>query len=207
MISFSLSLLRFSFAIPDLIIKKVGAYEYMTFSMDNYRLIDNSTNQINLIEHDENHPIRKAISISPLNYTLIHTDEGTLNLIKWNADNPSELFPNIEFNQEEFYYSVTCLKTTFLCFISTNEGLIHRFDVRTIETGVVSQFKNMQPMDDLKITDTNLKYMFSMKGNFIYSLDPLTLQIKDSLNFLNEKSSLPKFLSTILSNPLVVVAD
>lgn len=133
-----------------------------------------------------------------------------MSVIKWDGDKDYQIYQEVSIASKIAFKSLTCLETSFLCFASSTDGLLIRFDIRSFEdpTHLTKTFSLPSiPFDKILITDTNLNYMFTISGNSVNYHDPKTLSIISSININSAHSQTPKFISTFSSNPLVIISS
>lgn len=190
-------------------IRSVGRNMFVVAGTDYFHLYDDSLNYLHNVPI-QCYQLSMIATIYPLNYTLgIHIGDKSLTFIKWDGANAPLVINNVEIEGATTFKSVACLDDSTLCFASSISGDLIRFDIRTIEDPLITSNFNLKVTHltnylVLSITDSNLKYLFGIKEEKIYNIDPMTLQIRTSLDILKDGNN-PLRLLSIMSNPVVVV--
>lgn len=188
----------------------VGTSNFAVIGASSIRLLDKDTNQINLISETIGLPVVDWANTYPLNYSLLIESDNSLTYIKWNGTLPYNILQNVVVSSKSTFRAVTCLEYSTLCYISTLDSHLIRFDIRSINEGITSNFTKitLQPgtYEKLTISDLNLKYLFASIYQDIYYLDPLTLLEHNKKKIQSPTLDIRK-IHSFDSNPMMIAVE
>lgn len=145
---------------------RVGKDFFVAVGEKYAHLYDSSLNKLNFASKKDNNKPLEAVTVYPLNYTLILESDKTLTSIKWNGDKDFAKIHDVDIGGFTEFHTLTCLDDSTLCYVNTHDGYMIRFDIRTIhDSKLKDPFFLKTPTanlnyENLMITDTNLNYFY-----------------------------------------------
>lgn len=188
----------------------VGTNHFMVIGDSSITLYDENGALQNTLAESLAYPIKSSSTTFPLNHSLVIDANKEMTFIDWKGTSPYSINQTVSLDSESNFQAVDCLDGSTLCFAYSQSSKVVRFDVRELYSSFLTTATSeavASSINQLKMSDVNLKYLFASSTTHLYLIDPISLTELLNFDYYVLESLEIRFIESIESNPVVILLD